>query len=98
MEGEELAKHGPAKQPEKQGLDEYSEAPVEKGPFYTADPTGRRTGNGGMALGCRLLGVALCACMCVGALFAAVILWLLCVCGVCMCVCVHVRVRGKDGL
>lgn len=49
MEGEELAKHGPAKQPDKQGLDEYSETPVEKGPFYTADPTGRRTGNGMMA-------------------------------------------------
>jgi hypothetical protein len=46
MEGEELSKHGPSKLPEKQGLDEYSEAPVEKGPFYAADPTGRRTGNG----------------------------------------------------
>jgi hypothetical protein len=46
MEGEELAKHGPAKHPDKQGLDEYAEGPVEKGPHYTADPTGRRTGNG----------------------------------------------------
>uniref|UniRef100_A0A7S3QXZ8 Uncharacterized protein n=1 Tax=Dunaliella tertiolecta TaxID=3047 RepID=A0A7S3QXZ8_DUNTE len=45
MEGEELAKHGPAKLPEKQGLDEYSETHVEKGPFYASDPTGRRTGN-----------------------------------------------------
>lgn len=48
LEGEELAKYGPAKQPDKQGLDEYAEAgAVEKGPHYTADPTGRRTGNGG---------------------------------------------------
>lgn len=46
MEGEELAKHGPAKLPEKQGLDEYSETPVQKGEFYVSDPTGRRTGNG----------------------------------------------------
>jgi hypothetical protein len=46
MEGEELAKYGPAKHPDKQGIDEYAEAPVEKGPHYTMDPTGRRTGNG----------------------------------------------------
>jgi len=45
MEGEELAKHGPAKPIDKQGLDEYSETPVEKGPHYTMDLTGRRTGN-----------------------------------------------------
>ncbi len=47
LEGEELAKHGPAKQPDKQGLDEYAdEGQVERGTHYTADPTGRRTGNG----------------------------------------------------
>ncbi len=46
-EGEELAKHGPAKRPDQQGIDEYQEqGAVEKGPFYTQDPTGRRTGNG----------------------------------------------------
>ena len=46
MEGEELGKHGPAKPLDKQGIDEYSEAPVDKGPHYTMDPTARRTGNG----------------------------------------------------
>ncbi len=46
MEGEELAKYGPAKPLDKQGIDEYSEVPVDKGPHYTMDPTGRRTGNG----------------------------------------------------
>lgn len=46
QEGEELAKHGPAKRPEQQGIDEYAEAPVDKGPHYLMDPTGRRTGNG----------------------------------------------------
>ena len=49
LEGEELAKYGPAKHPDKQGLDQYSEdfgnGPVEKGAFYCADPTGRRTGD-----------------------------------------------------
>lgn len=46
LEGEELAKYGPAKQPDKQGIDQYSEAAVEKDQFYCMDPTGRRTGNG----------------------------------------------------
>lgn len=46
IEAEELAKYGPAKPLDKQGIDEYSEAPVDKGPHYTMDPTGRRTGNG----------------------------------------------------
>lgn len=46
LEGEELAKYGPAKQPDKQGIDQYSEEAVQKGDFYTMDPTGRRTGNG----------------------------------------------------
>ncbi|GLC41822.1 hypothetical protein PLESTM_001243800 [Pleodorina starrii] len=44
-EGEELAKYGPAKRPDQQGIDQYQETPVEKGPHYTMDPTGRRTGN-----------------------------------------------------
>jgi hypothetical protein len=46
LEGEELAKYGPAKHPEKQGIDQYSDQAVEKGEFYCMDPTGRRTGNG----------------------------------------------------
>ena len=46
VEGEELAKHGPAKLPDQQGIDEFSEAPLDKGPHYLMDPTGRRTGNG----------------------------------------------------
>ncbi|GIL57388.1 hypothetical protein Vafri_12633 [Volvox africanus] len=44
-EGEELAKYGPAKRPDQQGIDQYQETPVEKGQHYTMDPTGRRTGN-----------------------------------------------------
>lgn len=46
LEGEELIKYGPAKHPEKHGIDTYADAPIEKGPFYNMDPTGRRTGNG----------------------------------------------------
>ncbi|KAK3263720.1 hypothetical protein CYMTET_27494 [Cymbomonas tetramitiformis] len=45
LEGEELAEYGPMKQPDQQGIDEFSETPVEKGPYYKQDPTGRRTGN-----------------------------------------------------
>ncbi|GMH35705.1 hypothetical protein BSKO_03573 [Bryopsis sp. KO-2023] len=45
MEGEELAKYGPAKHPEKQGIDTYSEGVSEVGDHYEMDPTGRRTGN-----------------------------------------------------
>lgn len=45
-EGEELAKYGPAKRPDQQGIDQYQETQVDKGPHYTMDPTGRRTGNG----------------------------------------------------
>ena len=49
LEGEELAKYGPAKHPEKEGLDEYQESfgygKVEKGAHYASDPTGRRNGN-----------------------------------------------------
>ncbi|KAF6251199.1 flagellar basal body protein [Scenedesmus sp. NREL 46B-D3] len=45
LEGEELAKFGPAKQPDQQGIDQYSEQPVQQGPFYNMDPTGRRSGN-----------------------------------------------------
>ena len=46
MDGEELAKYGPAKLPDQQGIDQYVEGGVEKGPYYLMDPTGRRTGNG----------------------------------------------------
>jgi hypothetical protein len=46
LEGEELAKYGPAKQPDQQGIDQYSEQPVQQGQFYNMDPTGRRTGDG----------------------------------------------------
>jgi hypothetical protein len=46
LEGEELGKYGPAKQPDQQGIDQYCEQRAEPGPFYTMDPTGRRTGNG----------------------------------------------------
>ncbi|GAX83567.1 hypothetical protein CEUSTIGMA_g10992.t1 [Chlamydomonas eustigma] len=45
LEGEELAKYGPAKEPGKEGIDTYSEDSIQKGPFYMMDPTGRRTGN-----------------------------------------------------
>ena len=50
LEGEELAKYGVAKRPDKQSIDTYSELvgmePVAKEEFYNMDPTGRRTGNG----------------------------------------------------
>lgn len=55
LEGEELAKHGPAKQPDQQGIDSYSSEgqqqnpPAEHGPHYCMDPTGRRTGFGACA-------------------------------------------------
>lgn len=63
LEGEELAKYGPAKQPDQQGIDQYSDQPVEQGKFYTMDPTGRRTGNGGNQF--VLLGKELvCVCWC----------------------------------
>lgn len=46
----ELAKYGPMKHPTKAGLDhideDYKGETVEKGPYYTPDPTGNRTGNG----------------------------------------------------
>lgn len=47
MEGEDLAKHGPSKPLDKQGLDDAEEedgAPPRP-PTYCADPTGRRTGE-----------------------------------------------------
>uniref|UniRef100_A0A7S2MUC4 Uncharacterized protein n=1 Tax=Helicotheca tamesis TaxID=374047 RepID=A0A7S2MUC4_9STRA len=44
-----LATHGPMKKPQEAGLDEVKEnivgEKIEKGPNYTADPTGVRTGN-----------------------------------------------------
>jgi hypothetical protein len=48
LEGGELAKYGPAKVSDRQGIDTYEEgaATRERGPFYCMDPTGRRTGEG----------------------------------------------------
>lgn len=46
LEGEELAKYGPSKPLDQQGIDKYAEGPVQKGPNYNEDPTGRRTGQG----------------------------------------------------
>jgi len=46
----DLAAHGPMKPSEEQGIDEikeqYEEAVIEKGEFYSADPNGCRNGNG----------------------------------------------------
>lgn len=46
----DLAKYGIAKRPDKVGLDEideeYNGVTIDRNPFYTADPTGQRTGNG----------------------------------------------------
>ena len=46
----ELARHGPMKPPDEQGIDaikeEYEDAQIEKGEFYEPDPTGMRNGNG----------------------------------------------------
>lgn len=46
----EMALYGPMKPPDKAGLDEinekYNGASIDKGPFYQADPTGIRMGNG----------------------------------------------------
>lgn len=46
----ELAKYGPSKTPDEQGVDELKErfegASIEKSSTYVADPTGSRTGNG----------------------------------------------------
>lgn len=55
LEGEELAKYGPAKHPEQQGIDQYSDQAVDKGEFYKMDPTGRRTGNGRCSITCIIL-------------------------------------------
>lgn len=48
LEGGELAKYGPAKAPDQQGIDQFQEgaAAREHGPHYCMDPTGRRTGEG----------------------------------------------------
>lgn len=46
----DLAKHGPAKPNDEQGVDalkeKYESAVIDKTAHYTADPTGMRTGNG----------------------------------------------------
>ena len=44
-ECEDLGQYGLAKKPDAQGIDTYAESPVEKGQFYTMDPTGKRDGN-----------------------------------------------------
>ncbi|DBA86948.1 hypothetical protein WJX79_007151 [Trebouxia sp. C0005] len=46
LEGEELARYGPAKPLDQQGIDQYAESGVPKGANYQQDPTGRRTGQG----------------------------------------------------
>lgn len=46
LEGEELAKFGPAKPVDQQGIDEYADQAIPKGKHYQQDPTGRRTGEG----------------------------------------------------
>ena len=46
LEGKELAKYGPAKPLDQQGIDQYAEPGVQKGANYQQDPTGRRTGQG----------------------------------------------------
>jgi hypothetical protein len=51
LEGNELANYGPAKHPDKQGIDTYEENAPPKGEFYKMDPTGRRTGNGVTLIG-----------------------------------------------
>lgn len=60
LEGTELAKYGPAKQPDKQGIDTYDESVVDKGVFYEMDPTGRRTGNGEACSECTHIGWLSC--------------------------------------
>jgi len=55
LEGGELARYGPAKRPDQQGIDTFEEGAAgrERGPHYCMDPTGRRTGEGGLlGLGC----------------------------------------------
>lgn len=46
----DMAKHGPATPEAEQGLDEvkeeYEGVKIDKGEFYRADPSGKRTGNG----------------------------------------------------
>lgn len=46
----EMAKYGPMKEPSKAGLDEinekYNGEVIDRGEFYTPDPSGIRTGNG----------------------------------------------------
>ncbi|KIZ02636.1 putative Uncharacterized protein C21orf59 like protein [Monoraphidium neglectum] len=47
LEGGELAKYGPAKAPDRQGIDKFEEGHEarERGPHYCMDPTGRRSGE-----------------------------------------------------
>ncbi|GBF94463.1 hypothetical protein Rsub_06997 [Raphidocelis subcapitata] len=47
LEGGELARYGPAKRPDGQGIDRFEEGAAgrERGPHYKEDPTGRRSGE-----------------------------------------------------
>jgi len=46
LEGDELAEYGPAREPNKVGVEDESDAGLgNKGPHFKADPTCRRTGN-----------------------------------------------------
>ena len=55
VEGDELAQHGPARHPDKQGLDEDLQADAdgvlapERGPTFCKDPNGKRDGNAPVA-------------------------------------------------
>jgi hypothetical protein len=55
VEGDELAQHGPARHPDKQGLDEDLQAEAdgvlapERGPTFCKDPNGKRDGNAPVA-------------------------------------------------
>jgi hypothetical protein len=46
----DLGDHGPMKPPDKAGLDsideDYKHMSIDKNEYYSADPTGNRTGNG----------------------------------------------------
>ena len=55
VEGDELAQHGPARHPDKQGLDEDLQAEAdgvlapERGPTFCKEPNGKRDGNAPVA-------------------------------------------------
>jgi hypothetical protein len=47
LEGEELAKYGPRKEPSQEGIDTYQGEDISRDDNYNMDPTGRRNGQGG---------------------------------------------------